>query len=97
MFPDACVRRLPCIASDHNPLVLESNESLRPSDLKRLVGASRSSNQRSGRSGIVESDGTPLFRISKKLKLLKQALRVWNKEIFGDIRNRKAAQEGRIA
>ncbi|KAF1872494.1 hypothetical protein Lal_00016795 [Lupinus albus] len=82
---------LPRIASDHHPLLLSCSSGttrssafkfhnmwLEHGDCRRLVEENWS----------LEVVGCPMFVLSHKLKLLKQKLKVWNIQVFGNIHER---------
>ena len=75
--------------SDHYPLLLqfETSETSFASSFKFLKMWSLHSDCKDFISSCWQSDfvGCPMLNLSKKLKLLKSKLKVWNKETFGNV------------
>ncbi|CAN0881138.1 hypothetical protein LINGRAHAP2_LOCUS14060 [Linum grandiflorum] len=85
-FPDCMVNVLPRVCSDHNPLMIVAGQGVR---LKRPWRFEMMWLKHEGFSGLLESVWNDdlegygsLFRVVKRLKLLKERLKVWNREIF---------------
>ena len=86
-------RVLPCVISDHCPLLVEAG------GVDRGRCAFKFENMWLGVEGFVERVkqwwegysflGSPSFILGKKLKALKEDLKKWNKEEFGDLAFRK--------
>ncbi|CAL0306454.1 unnamed protein product [Lupinus luteus] len=91
---------LPRINSDHHPLLFGSSNSnnSRPQQFRfqkmwvSHVDCRRLIRQTWGREVI----GCPMYVLSQKLKLLKSDLRIWNKNIFGDVHQRVSLAKANV-
>jgi hypothetical protein len=93
LLPEVIQRRLPRLYSDHFPILLDSG----------LFGGGKKpfifENMWLKVEGFVDRirewwssydfAGSPSFVLGVKLKVLKQDLKVWNKDVFGDLSSRK--------
>ncbi|KAL9673369.1 hypothetical protein QQ045_029625 [Rhodiola kirilowii] len=98
-FPAAQVTHLPHIMSDHCPLLLHSsNPTPRPS----RFFYQKMWHSHPGFSSFVQHnwDGklhnNPLLNFGLKLKRLRQALKIWNWQVFGNINVKQRALASRI-
>ncbi|XP_074318646.1 uncharacterized protein LOC141655465 [Silene latifolia] len=85
---------------DHAPcLICSSNQVHKPKSVKyyNMWGASMEFMPLIKRCWSSIIQGTPLFRVTKNLKLLKPALKVLNREKFSDIENATAIKQSRVA
>jgi hypothetical protein len=92
-FPVSSQKRLPCLYSDHFPILLDC------CDISRGSRPFKFENMWLKAEGFVGKvkqwwdsysfHGTPSFALACKLKALKKDLKIWNEEVFGKVeRNR---------
>ena len=94
-FPDLIQKRLPRLLSDHFPICLET------AHLERGKAPFRFENmwlRSEGFSDVIKQwwgearvYGFASYVVANKLKFIKGKLKVWNREVFGDIRTKKDA------
>ena len=99
-FPEALQIRLPRPFSDHFPLTLESSKLVRGTTPFRFENMCLKAD---GFSDLIrkwweeeEVEGFASYVLARKLKVIKERLKEWNKEVFGDIRVRKFNLMGSI-
>jgi len=92
-FPDLIQKRLPRLLSDHFPICLVAAELERGKSPFRFENMWLAAD---GFSDIIEEwwrearvYGYASYVIANKLKYVKGKLKIWNKEVFGDIRTKK--------
>jgi hypothetical protein len=86
-------KRLPRLYSDHFPILLDCSDTTRR---KRPFKFENMWLKADGFVGLVKQwwdsysfQGTPSFVIACKLKALKQHLKIWNEEVFGNVERNK--------
>lgn len=101
LFPRASVSRIARVASDHAPIFLDTlgdqTTLARPFHFEAFGGSDfRSKSVIANAWGSARiSLGSPSFNLCQRLKVTKQALRRWNKEVFGHIPSKiKQLQSG---
>lgn len=89
-FPDPSVQHLPRISSDRSPLLFShnSNPSLKNSPFKfeEMWLTHSSFKYVVERSWSVPIRGNPQYKLAQKLKSLKDNLKAWNIETFGQLK-----------
>ncbi|XP_074306001.1 uncharacterized protein LOC141641229 [Silene latifolia] len=99
-FPELYANFLPEGMMDHTPcLICSSSQVHKPKSFKyyNVWGASKDFVPLIKRCWSYTIQGTPIFRVTKKLKLLKPALKDLNREKFSDIENATAIKQSRVA
>ena len=96
-FPAASVRHLHYFSSDHRPikLVFDPNSESqrwfrRPFHVKEIWLADRGCSDTVLRAWEIQQEGTPMFKVSKKLKKCKKMLKSWSKDHFGNVKRQIA-------
>ncbi|XP_058784766.1 uncharacterized protein LOC131659617 [Vicia villosa] len=86
--------------SDHHPLLMDfdMNEAMHRANFKFLKMWSLNSSCKEvvANSWKEEVIGCPMFILSTKLKRLKEKLKIWNKEIFGNVHEQVVVAEKRL-
>ena len=99
-FPATTVRHLHCYSSDHRPISISlnpNNEAQRWS--RRLFRFEEMWLADSGcsdtmlRAWQADQQGTPMFKVTKKLKKCKKMLKSWSKEHFGSFKSQIAKKK----
>ncbi|XP_075665331.1 uncharacterized protein LOC142634992 [Castanea sativa] len=92
-FPAATVHHLHCYSSDHHPISLTFNPnneaqrwSRRPFRFEEMCLADSGCRDIVLRAWQVEHHGTPMFKVTKKLKKCKKMPKSWSKEHFGSVK-----------
>lgn len=92
LFPNATVKHLPRIISDHSPLLLdtlgETNSGPRPFRFKSFWTQDRRSFWAVQEAWRHNTSGSPAYTLCHHLKATKEALRSWNREVFGAIQTK---------
>ncbi|XP_074318592.1 uncharacterized protein LOC141655409 [Silene latifolia] len=99
-FPELYANFLPEGMMDHTPcLICSSTQVHKPKSFKyyNMWGASKEFVPLIKRCWSSTIQRTPLFRVTKNLKLLKPALKDLNREKFSDIKNATAIKQSRVA
>ncbi|KAK9993931.1 hypothetical protein SO802_023634 [Lithocarpus litseifolius] len=93
-FLAATVRHLHYYFSDHRPICLHfnpNNEAQRwirkPFRFEEMWLADRGCGGKVLRAWHVETQGTPMFKVTQKLKKCKKLLNSWSREHFGNVKN----------
>jgi hypothetical protein len=101
MFPKAGVKHLTFPTSDHSPILLdthiEKDYGARPFRFEAMWIKDSSSLEVVDDTWQCNIEGSHNFRLAKKLKRVKWALKKWNKECFGYAKTRIKELEKRIA
>lgn len=98
LFPDAMVKHLPRLHSDHCPILLQCEEvrfvqrSRRPFRFQAMMWMTHADCKDIVEEVWRETVGS----VIEKTGALTTALKSWNKDIFGDLFARKRALKGRI-
>lgn len=93
LFLEILQRRLPCLYSDHFPIMMESGsfgggkKPFRFENIWLKVEGFVDCIREWWRS--YNFSGSPNFVLNLKLNALKRDLKFWNKEVFGDLKSRK--------
>lgn len=93
-FPAATVRHLHCYSSDHRPICLYLNPNneaqhwiRKPFQFEEMWLANKGCGNTVLRAWQIESHGTPMFKVTQKLKKCNKSLKSWSREHFGNIKN----------
>uniref|UniRef100_A0A7N2LBZ8 Endonuclease/exonuclease/phosphatase domain-containing protein n=1 Tax=Quercus lobata TaxID=97700 RepID=A0A7N2LBZ8_QUELO len=93
-FLVATVRHLHYYSSDHQPICLilnPNNEAQRwirkPFWFEKMWLADKGCGNMVLRAWQVENHGTPMFKVTQKLKKCKKMLKSWSREHFGNVKN----------
>jgi len=99
-FPDSFQNRLPRPLSDHYPLTLGSKKMVRgkvPFKFENMwLKAEGITDLIKKWWEEVEVTGFASFVLASKLKVVKEELKIWNREVFGDVRLKKFSLLGSI-
>ncbi|XP_074300765.1 uncharacterized protein LOC141632082 [Silene latifolia] len=99
-FPDLYANFLPEGMLDHTPCLISSStqvQKVRSFKYYNMWGASKEFLPTITRYWSNSILGTPLFRLTKNLKLLKPALKALNRKNYSDIENNTAIMQRRVA
>ena len=99
-FPAATVRHLHCYSSDHRPISISLNPnneaqrwSRRPFRFEEMWLANSGCSDTMLRAWQADQQGTPMFKVTKKLKKCKKMLKSWSKEHFGSFKSQIAKKK----
>ncbi|XP_019198076.1 PREDICTED: uncharacterized protein LOC109191857 [Ipomoea nil] len=94
-FPEATVRHLPRVASDHTPILLQSNGRGGPRgpDTFRFQAAWLTNDSF---KEVIHKTWAPSHALQRNIAKVRDELTVWNREVFGSIEGRKKNLLARI-
>ena len=99
-FPAATVRHLHCYSFDHRPICLllnPNNEAQRwnkkPFRFEEMWLADRGCGETVLQAWQVEALGTPMFKVTQKLKKCKKLLKTWSRDHFGNVKRQIAKKK----
>ncbi|OMO62548.1 Endonuclease/exonuclease/phosphatase [Corchorus olitorius] len=100
-FSEATLENLPIIVSDHSPLVLnlERNSTFRnrPYRFELMWTLHPGCKETIAEACKQEFPGSAPFRLTRKLKVAREKLKVWNKRVFGDLQKKKLEVQDELA
>ena len=99
-FLATTVRHLHCYSSDHRPISLSLNPnneaqrwSRRSFKFEEMCLADSGCSDTMLRAWQANQQGTPMFKVTKKLKKCKKMLKSWSKEHFGSVKSQIAKKK----
>ena len=99
-FLATTVRHLHCYSSDHRPISLSLNPnneaqrwSRRSFKFEEMCLADSGCSDTVLRAWQADQQGTPMFKVTKKLKKCKKMLKSWSKEHFGSVKSQIAKKK----
>ncbi|OMO94436.1 Endonuclease/exonuclease/phosphatase [Corchorus olitorius] len=99
-FEEAVVTNLPISVSDHGPMIIQLERSLafkkRPYRFELMWTTHPQCKRVIEEAWNNHIQGSPAYRLSRKLMITKSSLKEWNKKVFGNIHERKRKLEAEL-
>ncbi|OMO80258.1 Endonuclease/exonuclease/phosphatase [Corchorus olitorius] len=100
-FCDAGLENLPIIVSDHSPMVLKldrkSEFRKRPYRFEIMWTLHPGCKETIATAWNQNFNGSSPFKLTRKLKAVREKLKVWNKAVFGNLHKRKVEVQEELA